>query len=267
MSTTCVYPWSPERSFAMAKEAGFDGLEVMVTRDPRTQDPAALIELSDRYELPILSIHAPVLLLTQFVWGRDPRVKLERSAELARAVGAPTVVVHPPFRWQHSYAEHFLDLIAATSAEYATTIAVENMFPWKVRGRTLTAYAPHWDPTGFDCDALTLDFSHAALSGQDGLQLATRFGSRLRHIHLCDGRAHSEEGTPFDEHLPPGSGSQPIAETLAQLAATGWDGQIVAEVNTRRVRDEDERRELLRSTLEFARRHTAVPVEPERTAA
>ena len=30
----------------------------------------------------------PVLLLTHFVWGRDPMVKLERSADLARAAHA-----------------------------------------------------------------------------------------------------------------------------------------------------------------------------------
>src|SRR3954453_17521787 len=266
MSTTCVYPWSPERSFAIARQAGFDGVEVMVTRDPRTQDPARLLELSDRYELPVLSVHAPVLLLTQFVWGRDPRVKLERSAELARAVGAPTVVVHPPFRWQHSYAERFLYHVAATPPEYDITVAVENMFPWTVRGHTVAAYAPHWDPMDFDCDAVPLDFSHAALSGQNGLDLATRFGSRLRHVHLCDGPEVTDEGTAFDEPLPPGSGSQPVAETLASLAAAGWDGQIVAEVNTRRVRDDAERLELLRSTLEFARLHTTVPAEPEHTA-
>jgi sugar phosphate isomerase/epimerase len=266
MSTTCVYPWSPERAFALAKEAGFDGVEVMVTRDGRTQDPAKLNELSDRFGLPILSIHAPVLLLTQFVWGRDPRVKLERSAELSRAVGASTVVVHPPFRWQQSYAERFLDLVAETSAEYGTTIAVENMFPWTVRGRTIAAYAPHWDPMDLDCDAVTLDFSHAALSGQNGLDMATRLGPRLRHVHLCDGPAVTEEGTPFDEHLPPGAGSQPVAETLALLAAGGWDGQIVAEVNTRRVGDDDERLDVLRSTLEFARLHAAVPAQPEHPA-
>jgi sugar phosphate isomerase/epimerase len=85
-------------------------------------------------------------------------------------------------------------------------------------------------------------------------------------VHLCDGPKVTDEGTAFDEHLPPGTGSQPVAETLAFLAAAGWDGQIVAEVSTRRVRDDAERLELLRSTLEFARRHTSVPAEPEPTA-
>jgi hypothetical protein len=40
-----------------------------------------------------------VLLLTQLVWGTDPKSKLEKAAELANEVVAETVVVHPPFRW------------------------------------------------------------------------------------------------------------------------------------------------------------------------
>ncbi|WP_210480720.1 sugar phosphate isomerase/epimerase [Naasia sp. SYSU D00948] len=259
VSTSCVYPEGAERAFATAAELGYDGVEVMVTRDEVTRDAGALIALSDRYAVPILSVHAPVLLFTQFVWGRDPRVKLERSAGLARAVGAGTVVVHPPFRWQRAYAGRFLDVVAATADEYGVTVAVENMFPWTVRGRTISVYAPSWDPLELDSDAVTLDFSHAALSGRDGMELAAALGPRLRHVHLCDGPVATEEGTAFDEHLPPGAGSQPIAETLAWLAGSGWDGRIVAEVNTRHAADEHERLELLRSTLEFARRHTAVP--------
>src|SRR4051812_4505753 len=69
MSTSCVYPLSPEHAFRIARLAGLDGLEVMVTNDPVTQDPDALNALSERFGLPILSIHAPVLLLTTFVWG------------------------------------------------------------------------------------------------------------------------------------------------------------------------------------------------------
>ncbi|PJJ55258.1 sugar phosphate isomerase/epimerase family protein [Compostimonas suwonensis] len=266
MSTSCVFPLSPEHAFRLASLAGYDGIEVMVTRDETTQSADALRALSEKYSMPILSIHAPVLLLTHFVWGRDPKVKLERSAALARDVGASTVVVHPPFRWQSGYAEDFLQIVRETSAAYGTEIAVENMFPWKVGGRSLKAYSPGWDPTVMDADAVTLDFSHAALSGRDGLEMATALGTRLRHIHLCDGSGSLDEGKVFDEHLLPGRGSQPIGEVLGMLVASGWSGHVVAEVNTRKARTEQERLELLVETLAYARTHTAQPVRKQRFA-
>ncbi|MFD1715706.1 sugar phosphate isomerase/epimerase family protein [Amnibacterium flavum] len=258
MSTSCVFPASTERAFALARSAGYDGIEVMVTRDRATQDADTLRSLSERYELPILSVHAPVLLLTHFVWGRDPRVKLERSAGLAAELGASTVVVHPPFTWQRSYARRFAEIVAETRTATGVEIAVENMFPWKVRGLSVAAYAPGWDPTGFDFDAVTLDFSHAALSGRDALGMAELLGDRVRHIHLCDGSGSLDEGKIFDEHLLPGRGGQPVAETLQWLARRDWDGSVIAEVNIRSARNDTSRLALLRETLEFARANLAV---------
>ncbi len=252
MSTSAVYPLPTEQAFRLARLAGFDGVEVMVTKDEITQDADALLELSERYELPILSIHAPVLLLTAFVWGRDPRVKLRKSAELAKAVGADTVVVHPPFRWQAEYARDFLRIVREISTEHEVQIAIENMFPWKVGGKNLKAYSPGPDPSIMDCDAMTLDFSHASLSGRDSLELAMAMGNKLRHVHLCDGSGSMDEGKVFDEHLLPGHGSEPVAEVLEYLVGQGWHGSVVAEVNTRKAKTMQERFELLKETLVFA---------------
>ncbi|WEO76113.1 sugar phosphate isomerase/epimerase [Cryobacterium sp. SO2] len=262
MSSTCVYPLPLEDSFRLAKLAGYDGLEVMVTRDEATQDAAVLAALSERYSLPIFSIHAPVLLLTHFVWGRDPRVKLEKSAVLAAEVGASTVVVHPPFRWQAGYAEDFLDIVRELTTSTGLEIAVENMFPWKIGGRGVKAYSPGWDTTRMDCEAVTLDFSHCALSGHDSLAMATALGDRLRHVHLCDGSGSQGDGRVFDEHLLPGRGSEPVAEVLQLLAARDWTGAVVAEVNTRTARNELTRLALLTETLAFAREHTHPVREP-----
>jgi sugar phosphate isomerase/epimerase len=255
MSASCVYPLACEDGFRFASKAGYDGVEVMVTRESVTQSAAGIRQLTDTYEMPVLSIHAPVLLLTHFVWGRDPQVKLERSAELAANVGADTVVVHPPFRWQADYAERFLDIVRQTTANTGITIAVENMFPWKVRNSSMQAYAPGPDPRELDCDAITLDFSHAALSGHDSLELAKDYGERLRHVHLTDG-SHADDGNRiFDEHLLPGYGKQPVAEVLQHLAANDWKGHVVAEVNTRKAKTEAERLAMLVETLDFARTH------------
>ncbi|MFF1572353.1 sugar phosphate isomerase/epimerase family protein [Leifsonia sp. NPDC058292] len=252
MSTSCVYPLPTEHAFRLAQQVGFDGVEVMVTRDEATQSAAVLLDLSERYSMPILSIHAPVLLLTHFVWGRDPRVKLERAAELAGAVGASTVVVHPPFRWQSGYAEGFVAIVRQIAQSSGVEIAVENMFPWKIGGRALAAYSPGWNPAEWDTDAVTLDFSHAALSGLDSFQLATSLGDRLRHVHLCDGSGALDDGRIFDEHLLPGHGGQPVAEVLRMLDAAGWSGDVVAEINTRKARTEEERVAMLAETLAFA---------------
>jgi sugar phosphate isomerase/epimerase len=262
MSSTCVYPLPLEDAFRLAQLAGYDGVEVMVTRDEVTQDAAKLTALSERYSLPILSIHAPVLLLTHFVWGRDPRVKLEKSAALAARVGADTVVVHPPFRWQAGYAEDFLDIVRRLGAETGLQIAVENMFPWKIGGRGVKAYSPGWDTTLMDCPAVTLDFSHSALSGYDSLAMATALGNRLRHVHLCDGSGSLDEGRVFDEHLLPGRGTQPVAEVLNLLADARWTGAIVAEINTRTARTEPDRLAMLTEARAFARLHTRAAREP-----
>ena len=255
MSTTCVFPGSVDKNFRMARLAGFDGMEVMVTNDPVTQDPKALLELSQKYSLPILSIHAPVLFLTTFVWGRDPQVKLERSAELAAAVGAPSVVVHPPFRWQAGYAENFERVVREVQANTGVEICVENMFPWKVGGKNLKAYVPSPDPLDLDVQAMTLDFSHASLSGRDSLEYAMAMGDRLRHIHLCDGTKSVAEGNIFDEHLIPGYGTEPVAETLTYLAENHWTGAVVAEVNLRKIRDDKVKLRMLKETVAFAKRY------------
>ena len=130
VSTSSFFPHSLEDAFRLAKEAGAEGMEIMVTNAPETQDPRVLDFLSRRFDLPIVSIHAPVLLLTHGVFGYDPAQKLERSAELAVMLGADTVVVHPPFRWQVLYSRRFEKVVHDVADAHGVTIAVENMFGW-----------------------------------------------------------------------------------------------------------------------------------------
>ena len=157
MSTSCVFPLSTEHAFRLARDADFEGIEVMITQDPSTQNAARLLDLSAEYSLPILSVHAPVLLLSQLVWGLDPMDKLVRSAELARAVGASTVVVHPPFIWQVAYARKFEHAVRRISHDYGLEFAVENMFPLKFGPLGVPAFALGSDPVHLDCDATTLE--------------------------------------------------------------------------------------------------------------
>lgn len=251
LSSASVHSRSVHEAFAVAQDLGFDGVEVMVTNNATSQSPHSLLELSHRYRKPIVSIHAPTLLITRQVWGAAWN-KIEMSCRMAREVGCGTVVVHPPFRWQGSYAEKFTTGIRELAEMYQVRIAVENMYPWRVRGREAPAYAPHWDPQGQDFDDITWDLSHAATAGANSLEAIKRLGSRLRHVHLADG-----SGSGRNEKLVPGRGVQPCAESLQYLAASGFDGVVVAEISTRRARTAREREQWLAETLQFARKHLA----------
>jgi len=258
LSTSSVYPERTPDAFEVAARLGYDGVEVMVYTDLVSQDADALQGLRDYHQLPILSVHAPGLLLTQRVWGRDPWEKLRRAKDLAERVGAGVVVVHPPFRWQREYVRGFEKGLAAMADETDVIFAVENMYPLRAGGSEMVPYAPHWDPTALDVTHVTLDLSHTAASGSDALAMAAELGGRLAHVHLADGTGMPSGPVP-DEHLVPGRGSQPCAELLGRLLATGYQGAVVVEVKTTRAPTKEVRIADLAESLAFARRHLALP--------
>jgi sugar phosphate isomerase/epimerase len=256
LSTVSVYPESTAHAFSYGARIGYEAMEIMVGVDALSQQSSAIKQLSEHHGLPVSAVHAPCLLFTQRVWGLEPWGKLERSAEMAHEVGAEVVVVHPPFRWQKDYALGFVEGIAALEESTGIAFAVENMYPWRAsQRRRLEMYLPGWDPSDEPYANTTIDLSHAAIAGDDVVAMAGRLGPRLRHIHLTDGT-----GSAKDEHLVPGRGEMGADRFLRHLAATGFAGEVVLEINTRRCRTTAEREADLRESLEFAVEHlSAVP--------
>ena len=269
LSTASVYPLKTEAAFEYAARLGYDGVELMVWGESVSQDVGAVRRLSRKYRMPVLSVHAPCLLISQRVWGANPIAKLERSVRAAERLGAQTVVVHPPFRWQRRYADGFSDQVAELEAAGDVAVAVENMFPFRADrffgseqsrermrrrgggpGVGVSAFAPSHDPLDGNHTHYTLDLSHTSTAGTDALEMARRMGSGLTHLHLCDGT-----GLPADEHLVPGRGDQPAAEVCQLLAAGDFVGHVVLEVTTSQARSPHEREALLTESLQFARTH------------
>ena len=121
------------------------------------------------------------------------------------------------------------------------------------RAAGMEMYLPGWDPSAEPYANTTIDLSHAAIARSDVVAMAERLGERLRHIHLTDG-----SGSPKDEHLVPGRGAMGAAGFLRHLSATGFAGEVVVEINTRRCGSRAERAADLRESLEFAREHLGV---------
>ena len=256
LSTSSVYPERTPDAFEMAARLGYDGIEVMVYTDPVSQDADVLRRLSDYHQVPILSVHAPSLLLTQRVWGREPWEKLRRAAELADRVGARVVVLHPPFRWQREYVRGFEKGLAAMAEETDVVFAVENMYP-------LGPAAAKWCPT-----PRTGTRPHST-------SRTSRWTSRTPRPRVptpWSWRPNWAAGSPTctwptAQEIPPGrcrtSTWCPAAVASPRrapglLSSTGYHGVVVVEVKTNRAPTREDRVADLAESLAFARKHLAL---------
>ena len=171
-------------------------------------------------------------------------------------VGAPLVVVHPPYRWQKAYRSWVDERLSAVAAERGVRIAVENMFPLRVRGRSIARFHARQsleDLEGFP--DVTLDTSHLAVAGLDPVETLSRLGDRLAHVHLSNNACNG-----WDSHLPLDQGVLDLGRFLEALATRGFEGAISLEIDLRsHLDDEQALRRILSRNRELCESGLALP--------
>ena len=228
-----------EDAFAVAAEAGFDGVELMVTGDPVTQDAGAVAALSATYAISVPVVHGPFLLLTRQVFGSDPLEKAARTCALARTLGADLVIVHPPFRWQRGF-RHWLGAESAVregdtfGSAHGVRIAVENLYPLPLGATTPRLHTATHPEHLAAHRHVVLDTSHLAVTGVDLGRAWDVVGSRTVHLHVSD-----HDGGWGDRHLLIGDGHLPLAPLLARVSRDVPAPSITLELHLRRAQLED----------------------------
>jgi sugar phosphate isomerase/epimerase len=227
-STGPFYMLPLGQAFEAIAKAGYRGIEVMVTSERESQSASSLSALSEDFGISVGVIHAPFLVLTRRVFSTDPLEKIKRSVDLAQGVGAGTIVVHPPYQWQMSYARWCHQELEPFSVREGITVAVENMFPVWVRGRGIAFH--RW--TGIEdmrrFGQVVLDTSHLAVTGIDIVTAYEELADRVVHIHLSNNL-----GTGRDSHSPMTQGVLPIGAFLERVASSGYAGTITVELDVR----------------------------------
>jgi len=253
-STGPFWTFELEDAFDTLAEAGFKEIELMVTRDPSTQDPDMPLRLANERGLKIVSLHAPFLVITKTVWGLDPLQKIRRGAEMCRELGCGSMIVHPPYLWERDYARWLDRECTDFCSESGVTVAVETMYPRWVAGRQLRAY--RWlDPQAlYDaCTIVALDTSHVTVARKDILDCYNLMKDKLVHIHLSDNAGDGRDG-----HLELEQGILPIDRFLSELRRTGYLGAISLELSVRRyVGDRRGLVEMLRRNREYVERNVS----------
>jgi len=236
-ATLSIYPLS--RTFALAKELGFDGVELVVSLEVLLRGPAYTKELSRRYGLPILSLH-PALF--RFPGWATMEERWRNSLALARQLGCPVMVFHAP---RHSLARgcSVLDGLLSSGLDEAPRIALENL-PWfsnsglEVLG-TPTAEEYIYQFRDFARErglGVTLDTSHASVGGGDILSAYEALRPEVTNVHFSDMTGRwpnpwsSWMHTLLVQHQLPGKGKLPLRELLRRLRRDGYNGLITLEI-------------------------------------
>lgn len=226
-STGPLWPFELEQAMDALAEAEFTDIEVMVTREPRTHDPEIVKKLVDERGLQVAAVHGPFLALTKSVWGLDPIKKVERGVEMCRALGATTLIVHPPYLWEQNFANWLVKESGSVGEETGVKIAVETMYPKWVAGRRARAH--RWlSPRELVTKApwVVIDTSHLTVARRDILDALDVLLPKLVHVHLSNNAGDGRDG-----HLELEKGILPIDRFIEELRRSRYKGAISLELS------------------------------------
>jgi len=272
LSTGSLYTYGIARVFELAAQAGFDAIELLADQRWDSRQPAYIQRLSRANGLPVVAVHSPFIILGTPGWPSDPIGRLERSAELARELGAPVVVAHLPLRvraisiamlgsrksmllpipftGERDYLDFLANGLAQFEVEQGIQIGVENLPFRRIFGRSVNVHHLNNPEALTTLPHLTLDTTHVGTWGMDLLEVYERLKRRVVHVHLSNfnGREHR---LPEDGHLP-------LALLLQRLCQDGYDGAVTLELDPEALQAQDEAQVLdhLRQSVRFCQEHS-----------
>ena len=273
LSTGSLYSYGLNRVFALAAQAGFQGIEVLVDQRWDTRQVRYLKTLQETHGLPIVSLHSPFVPGIQ---GWEPPGQLnhlQRTIALAQELGARHVVAHLPFRFADtwlgipwlrekpvllpipmprdgSYRRFLLNGLEACAAA-GVTVVVENLPCRKLLGFTYNGYQMNSLAEWGSLLHLNFDTTHLGTWGYDILAVYEQVKARVRHVHLSNFNGK--------EHRPPWDGHLPLDELLRRLKRDAFAGILCVELDPAPLQAEDEEKVQanLRRSYEFCAQHFA----------
>jgi len=239
LSTGSLYIYPLRTTFRLAREAGFDGVELVVGPEVLWRGGAEVRRLADDYSLTIFSLHPPLFHLPG--WG-DYRVATRKLIALAKELNSSLIVLHPPNadEWKHPYSRAFLDALDMGQRVLAGTtirLALENPAPPPRRGRLLTNPEALLNFAQAHDLPLVLDTAHAGSLPYTLGQAYEFCDGRLANVHFSDVAGSFPLPdilglhTYFKRHQFPGEGRLPLADLLRRLAADGYQGPVTLELS------------------------------------
>jgi sugar phosphate isomerase/epimerase len=224
----------------IAREAGFDALEMRATKLERYLDAGLLPEdLRPGFG----PLRPTVLSALEGIEVQDPiaQAKIRRDCErycaAARALGCPCLQVivldslaHLPWDEQRPLIARALQRVADLAAGVGLTLTLEPLAV-DCTVRTLAQALEVLDAAGRSNVGLTLDTFHLWAAGTTPDEVARLDRRLIDTIHIGEATAKTGPAwTDDDRGALPGDGVLPMADWVAAIKATGYDGVWAVEL-------------------------------------
>ena len=222
LSTSSLTWYGIHRIFSFAKKTGYTGLDIALSPlNFDVWDEKYLKDLSDVFDLPIVSITAPSKGMSSSL--------MDKIISLAHYVGAQMITVSPPHITDKD-SKWFGERIKKISQESHISINVQN-----VESKFLFFVIPEYRNASLEkiksvTGSTTLDVLALEWSAQWDLNGAYEvLGSSLKNVFFCD-----KQG--IKRWILPGSAGGgisflPLESFLMRLKTSGYDGYITLKVN------------------------------------
>lgn len=210
LSTDSLQGYGLNRVFKFIKEAGYDGVDLVI--DPKnwdTQNVKYLQQLTDEYNLPILSLQTPP--------NANARTVLD-TVEMAKELKVKIIIVQPPKLLNLKYIKWLTTEIPKIRQREDLSIALEN-----APSDTFLGIIPeHAMQSLVDLKKFkhaALDTSRVAFKKDDLIRVYNVLKKFLVHVHVSNVRKGKGYAMP-DE------GALPLESFLTKLKQDGYKGAI-----------------------------------------
>lgn len=278
LSTGSLTPRSLGDTAGMARQAGADGLELMLNGRLLAAGPERAVRAVNAQQFPIRSIHPPLRLVGA---ARHAQGDMIAAAEYARSLpGCRTLVMHAigGTSLHNERGRAFfrtIDEVGKILRMSGVRLALENRGTVHPQPRldfldklqNLYRVCEEWDLD------ITFDTSHAASYGLNIVSAIDVVYPRLANVHFSDRReeppaiASGLMNSLTREHQLPGSGALPLASFVQRLRAKDYRGAITLELSPLALAAWRETRALERTSqaVAFVREHASSSVSPTDT--
>ncbi|HUQ85317.1 MAG TPA: sugar phosphate isomerase/epimerase family protein [Candidatus Limnocylindrales bacterium] len=222
----------PKKAFLEMKNAGIEGIEVLLPGFETAQDLQDLKVAMDAYDMKIYSVHQALRFLS-----RTRLPEIEKIFQTAKFLSAKVAVLHMNSAGKQVFDPYYIKKIHSLQDQYGIKAGFENME--KHAGSILNGVG--WDQKKFadlmekNDFHITLDICHIGQSGGDIIKFIENHMDRIINIHLSDYKKNYLNNSlrPMRyKHMPLGKGQLPINEFISLLKRKNYKGLLTLEIET-----------------------------------